>query len=101
MLRKALPYLWSSAQAAVLIQGRCWGHLSPIPIRSPALALHDPKSTSRDLPAAHPGSSYSWEIQSFLGKTGSVPVMGDYLYLLKTAPHPARGCSPQPQLSLQ
>lgn len=45
----------------------------------------------------HPGS----EIQSFLGKTGPVPAMGDYLYLLKTTPHPERGCSPQPQLSLQ
>lgn len=100
MLRDALPYLQSSAQEAILAQGWCWGQLSPIRIGSPALAPHVPKSSSRDLPAA------SWFIvfmgnSEFLGKDRPVPVMGDYLYLLKTAPHPERGCSPHPQVSLQ
>lgn len=33
------------------------------------------------------------KIQSFLGKTGPVPAVGDYLCPLKTSPHPERGCS--------
>lgn len=87
MLRNMLPYLRSSARAAVLIQGQCWGHLGPIPsgVRLWPFMPPNPLPGTRLL---HPGSSYSREIQRVLGKTGPVPVMGDYLYLLRTAPPP-------------
>lgn len=54
--------------------GSVLGHFSPTPFRSPALALHNPSSVFRDLPAS------SWFVifvgnSEFLGKASPVPVM--------------------------
>lgn len=67
ILREVLPYLWSFAWVAVLIQSQCWGHFSPTPLSSPALALHNPRSIS-GICLLHPGSLYLWEAQDFLEK---------------------------------